>query len=359
MPIRHAIWKVGPQPQALAESTLPSETLLEEMIKKAPSILSDEWMLIGQQENTGYGGRIDLLAIAPDGSLILIELKRNKTPRDVVAQALDYASWVEKLRPEEIVAIYGRFAPGRDLAADFKARFKTELDEESLNQAHQIVVVAASLDESTERIVQYLNERDIAINVLFFQVFNHGSEQLLSRAWLMDPVHVQVNATATKDEQSEPWNGEFYASFGQAESRSWDEAVKYGFVSAGGGEWYSKTLHLLKPGDRIWVNIPKTGYVGVGEVSGYATAAAEFKVNTPQGEQLFMDVATEGIYHREFIDDPQKSEYFVAVKWIKTVPAQDAVQEIGLFGNQNTVCKPTAPKWRHTIERLKDRFKIA
>ena len=280
MPIRHAIWKVGAEPQALAESIMPGETLLEEMILKAPSILSDEWMLIGRQEHTGYAGRIDLLAIEPDGSLVLIELKRNRTPREVVAQALDYASWVEKLRPDEISAIYKRFAPGRDLAEDFKARFRTELDEESLNQAHKIVVVAASLDASTERIVQYLNERDIAINVLFFQVFSHGNEQLLSRAWLMDPLLVQVTANTANDEQSEPWNGEFYASFGHDASRSWNEAVKYGFMSAGGGEWYSKTLQLLKPGDRIWVNVPKTGYVGVGEVSGCATPAAEFKVQT-------------------------------------------------------------------------------
>ena len=45
-------------------------------------------MLIGRQEDTGYGGRIDLLAVAPDGALILIELKRDRTPREVVAQAL-------------------------------------------------------------------------------------------------------------------------------------------------------------------------------------------------------------------------------------------------------------------------------
>jgi RecB family endonuclease NucS len=46
-------------------------------------------MLIGRQENTGHGGRIDLVALAPDASLVLIELKRDKTPREVVAQALD------------------------------------------------------------------------------------------------------------------------------------------------------------------------------------------------------------------------------------------------------------------------------
>ena len=64
-------------------------------------------------ESTGFGGRVDLIAIAPDGGLVLIELKRERTPREVVAQAIHYASWVEKLEAEEIASIYGRFAPGR------------------------------------------------------------------------------------------------------------------------------------------------------------------------------------------------------------------------------------------------------
>src|SRR2546426_4819075 len=115
MPIRTALWKVAPQPQPLAESSLSKEQMLEAMIVAAPRLLSDEWMLIGRQEDTGFGGRIDLLAIAPDGALVLIELKRDRTPRDVVAQALDYAVWVEKLRSEDIAAIYSRFAHGRSL----------------------------------------------------------------------------------------------------------------------------------------------------------------------------------------------------------------------------------------------------
>lgn len=120
MAIRTALWKVSANPQALVEAQLPSEKLLEDMIVAAPKVLSDEWMLIGRQESTGDGGIIDLLAVAPDGSLVLIELKRDRTPRDVVAQALDYASWVEKLKPEDVAAIYGRFAPGKNLASEFQ-----------------------------------------------------------------------------------------------------------------------------------------------------------------------------------------------------------------------------------------------
>jgi hypothetical protein len=166
MSVRHAIWRVGARPEPLAPTTLASEQLLEDMIAASPEILSDEWMLIGRQEQTGHGGRIDLLAIAPDGALVLIEIKRDRTPRDVVAQAIDYASWVKNLRAEDIAGIYGRFAPRRQLEDDFRQRFGHPLDEDSLNKSHQIIIVAGSLDESSERIAAYLSERDVPINVL-------------------------------------------------------------------------------------------------------------------------------------------------------------------------------------------------
>ncbi len=356
MPIRTTLWKVGPQPQPLAESSLAKEQLLEDMIVTAPRMLSDEWMLIGRQEDTGFGGRIDLLAIAPDGSLVLIELKRDRTPRNVVAQALDYASWVEKLRAEDIAAIYGRFASGKSLAEDFHQRFGQVLDEDGLNQNHQIIIVTASLDDSTERIIAYLSERDIPINVLCFQVFTNGAEQLLSRAWLLDPVRTQVSAAMTPDGPNEPRNGEFYCSYGHSETRSWADAVDFGFICGGGGAWYSRTLQLLSPGDRVWVKVPGFGFVGVGRVTGRAQPASTFKVNTAEGESPVLDVAKRGSYHREFFDDPERCEYFVSVQWLQTVPLEQAVREIGLFGNQNTVCKPTTPKWRATVERLQEKF---
>ena len=51
---------------------------------------------------------------------------------------------------EDVAAIYGRFRPGQDLAADFQKRFGQPLDEETLNDSHQIVIVAASLDPSDD-----------------------------------------------------------------------------------------------------------------------------------------------------------------------------------------------------------------
>lgn len=130
--------------------------MLEEMIVAEPRILSAEWMMIGRQIDTGFGGRIDLLAIAPDGTLVLVELKRDRTPREVVAQALDYASWVEGLDAANVAAIYERFRAGASLGADFAARFGQPLDEEAINDSHQTVIVGAALDAASKRIVNYL-----------------------------------------------------------------------------------------------------------------------------------------------------------------------------------------------------------
>ena len=247
MPIRHAIWKVGQTPEALVESSLGKEALLEQMIAVDPSILSDRWLLIGRQVRTTHGGFIDLLALNADAQLILIELKRAQTPREVVAQALDYASWAKKLTADELASIYDRFSNGGSLGEAFRNRFAIDLDEEQLNGSLQIVVVASVLDSSTERIVNYLNEMDVPINVIFFQVFQDGTSQYLSRAWLIDPVETESKASSASAGAKVDWNGEYYVSFGHGTSRDWNEAVKYGFISGGGGAWYTKTLQLLHP----------------------------------------------------------------------------------------------------------------
>ena len=362
MSVSQRIWRVGQPPQRLPESRLASEQELEEMIVAKPEIVSDEWMIIGQQVETGFGGRIDLLAIAPDSSLILIELKRGRTPREVVAQAIDYATWVEALDAEAVMRLYSRFKAkcqnnghdNGDLAKDFEARFGTPLDAEVFPGQHQIVIVASALDASSERIVSYLGKRSVAINVLCFEVFEHGPEKLLSRAWLRDPVESQAASSAgASGSPSGSWNGEFYVSYG-GKNRSWKEAAKYGFISAGGGAWYSNTLKLLKPGDRIWVKVPGKGYVGVGRVTGFSTPLSEFRVRVDGQEVPASDVIAGGQLNPTA--DPDKMEYFVPIDWAQTVTEDKAINEPGLFGNRNTVCALKTPVWRTTIERLQRAF---
>lgn len=356
MAIEHAIWKVGAKPERLQISMLESEKALEDMINADASILNDRWMLIGRQVPTPFGGYIDLLAIDADGSLIIIELKKHKTPREVVAQTIDYASWVKRIKPEKIADIYAKYSNGGSLDQAFAKKFGSTLEEDDLNQTHQMLVVAAELDPSTERIVSYLSDSDIPINVLFFRVFKDGDKTYLSRTWMIDPGETQEKASSNTGSK-EPWNGEYYVSFGHGEDRDWEEARRYGFISAGGGNWYRKTLFMLNEGDRIWVNIPRRGYVGVGKITGSAMHVRDFEISSPNGQEKLLDISKSN-YCRDNLDNEEFSEYIVPVDWIVAVPLNEAVSEVGFFGNQNTVARPTTSKWPHTVERLKKRWNI-
>ena len=105
------------------------------------------------------------------------------------------------------------------------------------------------------------------------------------------------------------WNGEFYVSFGEGSHRRWKDAKKYGFVSAGGGDWYVNTLRTLQPDDRVWVNVPRQGYVGVGIVTAPAAHRDEFEVHLNGMPTPFSDLEVEA----PEVFNHDHEEFFVAV----------------------------------------------
>jgi len=220
------------------------------------------------------------------------------------------------------------------------------------------IVVAAELDYASERIINYLaNNYGVPINAVFFRYFKDGDSEYLTRIWLIAPQEAEIKASKSSGKKGkETWNGQaFYVSFGEGphERRDWDDARKYGFISAGGGGWYSRTLEQLFPGARIFVCIPGTGYVGVGKVLGPSVSINEFKVEHDGKPIPILDVPLKAKAAAKGAEDPETSEYFVPVEWIKTIPRDKAYWEKGMFANQNAVTKM---RNRFTLERLAQHF---
>ncbi len=367
MPIEVALWRMSGKLTPVQFSPMETENLLEQVIAEDISIIAPNLLLIGRQVPTAFGKFIDLLAMDVDGNLVVIELKRNRTPREIVAQLLDYGSWVRSLEDDELANIFesylAKYHPGHvgtSLDKAFCERFNVQDTPDSLNESHKLVVVAGELDDSTERIIGYLaDEYGVAINAVFFRFFRDDGRDYLTRAWLIDPVDVEAKVEEKREKL--PWNGEFYVSFGGNPNRDWEEARKYGFVSAGGGSWYTKSLGMLEPGSRIWVNMPGgIGYVGVGRVVDGVKPIDDFLVNNGNGKQIpISQLPLKAAQHTTKAVDPDKAEQMVRVEWIKTVPVEQAIREKGLFGNQNSAAKPRTKKWQHTIDRLKSQFGVA
>lgn len=352
MPIELTVWKLREEPEKITFSSIDSEAKLEDTLVKDISLVSPGLMLLGRQVATAYGKFIDLLAMDRDGNLSVIELKRNRTPRDVVAQLLDYASWVDSLRYDDLSTIYSEQHPGRKLEEGFDEFFGAS-PPETLNESHNLVVVSSELDPSSERIINYLGDNyGVPINAVFFRYFKDGESEYLTRTWLIDPKEAITKDRGKK--KQEPWNGrDFYVSQGEYDDQNWDDCRKYGFVTGGGGKFYSQTLNHLFPGARVFVNIPGSGFVGAGEVTGTSTPVTEFKVEVDGVETPILDVPLTAPNMGKNKDDPVLRQYMVAVKWLKAVSREEAYWEKGFFASQHIACRL---RNQFTIERLTRHF---
>jgi hypothetical protein len=348
--VEFGIWRVdGDQTTPVAASALANEAKLEAILESDPSILGlDVLLIIGRQVVTTLGTRIDLLAIDAEGVLYVIEVKKGRTPREVVAQALDYGYWLSSLTLEELSEIYADRHDGESFEHAFRERFDDE-PPETLSGEHKLVVVASSLDASTDRIVRYVREHGVPIYVVFFQYFKDGEQEFLARTWDSDPGRTETTKRPPKKVRP-AWNGQdFYVAFGDPERRSWTDAVRYRFVSGGGGKWYSQSLQSLFPGARVFVCIPKSGYVGVGTVRETAQPIREFKVPADGTEVPLLEAQLENPNIGGNANNLELCEYVVGVDWIKTLPQDEAIWEKGMFANQNTAVRLRDP---FTLERL-------
>ncbi|MDO3377316.1 hypothetical protein [Geoalkalibacter halelectricus] len=357
MPVEIGLWRLGARPEKLTVSSPDAESVLENALEQDLSIVDGGLMLIGRQVPTSYGKLIDMLAMTAAGDLVVIENKKARTAREVVAQVLDYASWVESLSYDEIASIYSQKNSGKKLEEAFDDAFGTSLPEQ-VNQSHEMIIVASELDPSTERIINYLSDNyGVPVNAVFFRFYRDEGRDYLARTWLIDPKDAERKVSQSKAKKgSEPWNGrDFYISLGEGETRNWEDCRKYGFVSGGQGKWYSQTLKLLFPGSRVFVNIPATGYVGVGIVKDSAVPVNEFKVVEGGNEVPILQMPMQAKNMAKNADDPVLSEYLVRVEWLKAVPKNEAHWEKGFFAIQHTACRLTSS---FTIEKLSQHFGI-
>lgn len=358
MPVEMGIWRIdGDAPRRLNASMLPSEATLEDHLARDPSLLGERLLVIGRQVHTPHGKYIDLLTVDEEGDLHVLELKRDRTPREVVAQLLDYGSWVATLTNEDVIGIANNHL-GRPFEVAFDEVFHSPPPDE-LNERLTLTIVATDLDASSERIVGYLRTFDVPINAVFFSYLEDDERRYLARSWLTTRQESENAPTnASKKGKRAEWNGrDWYVSFGGGH-RSWEDARRLGFVSAGGGDWYSRTLRNLPVGARVNVYLPQRGYVAIGVTLREAERFDQAVVEIDGQWVRLADQKVQGSYLREDSEDAHRdefAEYVVPVRWLVAVPASEAFREPGIFASQHSACKL---RQQYTLDRLAQHFAL-
>lgn len=158
-----------------------TEQDLEDLLVASPDLLMEGLTLIGRQVATA-GGPLDLLGIDADGRLVVFELKRGTLTRDAVAQALDYASDLAALDDGSFGALIERHSGrlGVERIEDFADWYRQEHPgaTEFLRDRPRMVLVGLGVDERARRIVNFLAESRVDIQLLTFHAFREGSQSV-------------------------------------------------------------------------------------------------------------------------------------------------------------------------------------
>jgi len=162
------------------------ELVLENWLENnSDDILEDgKLLIIGRQVTTNLDSRIDLLGIDREGNTVVIELKRDRTPRDTLAQALEYASFVEELETDQLEAILQRYVNDEslNLASYHRNYFELTPDEAvSFNKEQRIVLVGQRITREIRQTASFLRKQGVKTTCLEFSYFQaNDGKHLLS-----------------------------------------------------------------------------------------------------------------------------------------------------------------------------------
>jgi hypothetical protein len=171
---------------------------LQEWLENYPKALAQgdgQELLIIQKEFDGFDDtreRLDLLAIDKDGNLVIIENKLDDSGRDVVWQALKYASYCANLKKQQVVEIFQRYlnqkaqnessepADAESVLLDFLQA--DDLPSVQLNtlKSQRLILVAAHYRKEVTNTVLWLSQ--FGVNCQCFKVtpYQAGAELFLN-----------------------------------------------------------------------------------------------------------------------------------------------------------------------------------
>ena len=180
------IWTIESSQVSPVQQTnrMDSERLLEEILVENPELLMPGLTLVGRQTQT-EGGPLDLLGVDSDGRLVVFELKRGTLSRDAIAQIIDYVSYLEDMDLDALVNHISNKsgAHGIDKIDDLREWYTENWEEESLESLRplRMFLVGLGVDDTTERMVNYLAKNGMDISLLTFYGFEQEGKVLLAR----------------------------------------------------------------------------------------------------------------------------------------------------------------------------------
>lgn len=190
----------GNQFKQFEEPAFEREREFENLLEQDADFLLDneQLLIIGRQvpihdEADKNAPKCDLLALDRDANCVIIELKREKATRTVIAQALEYAASVSKLGYDELNRITRETfrqqgKPYKSLLALHNTLFDIEpgsMRGSSFNQKQRIIIIAEGADKRLLEVAEYLRGYGVDITYISYFSYRKADEILVNTETLL------------------------------------------------------------------------------------------------------------------------------------------------------------------------------
>jgi CRISPR/Cas system-associated endoribonuclease Cas2 len=180
------MYKVNVKSKALTKlnpTNFAAQNLLErydiqEWIEKTPDILGEDLLVIGKELLLPSGSRLDLLAIDKNARLVIIELKRDDSGKDIDWQAIKYTSYCSNFLTEEIVYHYAIYLNSDEEEAKDRIDEFIDEDVEKLNHGQRIILVSKAFHSDVISAVLWLRDYGVDLECLRLKPFLDNSGDL-------------------------------------------------------------------------------------------------------------------------------------------------------------------------------------
>lgn len=198
------------------------KTLQSWLIANPDAILEDSGMLVlGAEVTTNLGTYIDLLGLDRDGDVVVVELKRDETPRTTLAQALEYAAFVASLDHEDLEHLLREQMGNEAVSLSEAHREYFSLGDEeavSFNKEQRLVIVGHRVTPQIRQTAVYLRQKGLPVTCLEFSYFETDSkEQLLTTDIVVGREAVARTVTSSASSETTMTWQRMLASAGSAE----------------------------------------------------------------------------------------------------------------------------------------------
>jgi hypothetical protein len=227
-------------------------------------IFGEELFFVDRQITTSDKKRADIVAIDKNGSLVIIELKKDEGRLGVETQALQYLSNFSQLKGEDFINKYCK-----NKWNELNQFLNDEVDISDINKFCRIILIAQYFDRALFSMGKWLSDQGVSFKCIAYEAIQFEKKRLINFSIVFDQLGPfnPYRLVFSKKERKPDY---FWHNIGKVDPDWWKYLITTNQISASfnnqAGDRGEEILKNYIRGDKIFAYANGIGCVGYGEI---------------------------------------------------------------------------------------------